>query len=185
LHLGDTLNNLRRWEEAVEVYNKGLAQKPNHPELHSALATTLKNMGQLTASYKQSLAAAKHSNNHVSTMVDLMVIQRDLAIWKDLVDREKGIMIRIKSMSKQKSVNFPLSPYHSLYMAISAQQLKEVAEAYFFGISKVKSASRSLSPTPGEQQILPRKSNILNIGYISTRFKNYAGAQVGFSCIDH
>ena len=97
-NLGNTLQELERFEEAEAIYNRSILIKPNISEVHSGLGRTLKVLGRLDeaeASFKQAIVLKPESPESYyrlgSTLQDLGKLDQAVFSFQKAFTKRTGI----------------------------------------------------------------------------------------------
>ena len=228
VYLGDTLNNLKRWNEAVDVYKTAVTlfdkatpsaeMKQGKAKALVHLADTLMNLKKPSEAYLQYEKSLKLDPANKEAVVAMLRMTQELATWKDqdqLIERVSWLT-RGEVAAGQPTT---ISPYLSLFLPITPQLRREIAESraqqflkealpmrkrdpkdlsgypHFAGIIGKANAVAPDDDSNGdgdeeeeeeeeddeeaeEGETKGDDERVLNIGYLSRRFEEYAGTQL-------
>mmetsp|Transcript_47351 Transcript_47351/g.93140 ORF Transcript_47351/g.93140 Transcript_47351/m.93140 type:complete len:624 (-) Transcript_47351:204-2075(-) len=140
VYLGDTLNNLKRWEDAVTAYKRAVSIAPTYGQAHLHMADTLSNLNRLEESvehYKIALDLGKsHGPPPTEVLVGYLRALTDLALWEE--DRNTGrsysalvTQVIQKSVAEVKRGKpSPLSPYGALFYPVTPADSLLLAQSH-------------------------------------------------------
>jgi len=188
MYLGDTLNNLKRWREAVEIYKSALQLLGPHSSILSRLGDTtmnLKDFKEASKYYSISLkGGGGEEEKDAASFIGLLFSNLEMSYWEDY-DRLVHTIFTLTSMELSKNLPSTLSPYRSLFLPLSNEIKKEIAASW---------SIRSSSQNPNQDNImseaatlksffftddpLRQTKKIINVGYVSRRFEEYPGTQM-------
>ena len=189
MYLADTLNNLKRWEEAVQTYRKALqlydssqARLPPATPLFVHLADTLINMKRFKEAeeaYRSALTI--HPQNPEAT-AGLLALKMESLDWTDWDVLVKGALKTAKHQVLNRQVS-TLSPYRTLFLPMDAKLRTSIAESWAtVSIKSSRTANSYHTPyhllynTDPENRKVAKE--VLRVGYMSRRFESYPGTQL-------
>jgi predicted O-linked N-acetylglucosamine transferase (SPINDLY family) len=121
-NLGNSLQRLGRFEEAIAAYSEGLKEQPDHAQLHSNLGGALLSLGQLTA-------AAEHQARAIALQPDFAEAHNNLGvvlIEQNKVDAAVGHLARAVQLKPDYTEG-----WNNLASALRRQGKTHEAEAVY------------------------------------------------------
>ena len=201
-YLGETLNNLKRFAEAVEAYGKGLERLPpakaiptlqvpeqqraqlaaKRGELHRNIADTLGNSKANVDALKHYRAAVRAAPDDFDARQGLWASSLELASWRGLRALRDGAA-RGANATLQAGRPSAMSPYRALFAALPLAQHDAISRSW---ARRLASDELRASGRPSlerhdatrEQLRKERPAPALRVTYLSRRFERYPGTQL-------
>jgi predicted O-linked N-acetylglucosamine transferase (SPINDLY family) len=200
MYLGDTLNNLKQWKEAIQVYKKAVtimdpkfktdkALPPIHPSQKSLAASAHLGLGDALSNMKQSYLARRHYKrgslfdpSDGELLASLWFSGMELNEWSTNPDLPSYLAKTTAQRVVASGGPSPLSPYRLLFLELDP--LQELLFAANWGKRFVDEAlalkkARASENIIGSLSVLPPIiKGGLRVGYVSRRFEQYPGTQL-------
>jgi len=201
MYLGDTLNNLKQWKEAVQVYKKAVTIiDPKfktdksvpilHPSLNSLAASAHLRLGDALSNMKQSYLARRHYQRGSlfdpldgELLASLWFSGMELNEWSKNPDLPSYLAKTTAQSVVANGGASPLSPYRLLFLELDPVEELQFAtdwgKRFVDEALALKNAHASENPKSGLSALLPlAEGGRLRVGYISRRFEQYPGTQL-------
>jgi predicted O-linked N-acetylglucosamine transferase (SPINDLY family) len=172
------LNNLKRWTEACEAYERGLRLEPRAAPLHAHLADSLMNRklyAEAQRHYERALALEPRNRE---ALAGAWYAALPLAAWGGAWRSREAELVRIAGGPEGPEA-LPLSAYQALFLPLSPEQRLRVAArraAEQLRALPLSSAATTQEQRRQERVLVPGEP--LRVGYVSRRFERYPGTQL-------
>ena len=201
-YLGETLNNLKRFADAVEAYGKGLERLPpakaiptlqvpeqqraqlaaKRGELHRNIADTLSNTKANVDALKHYRAAVRVAPDDGDARQGLWASSLELASWRGLRALRDGAA-RAANATLHAGRPSAMSPYRALFAALPLAEHDAVSRSWArrLAADELRASGRpSLERHDATRARLRREppAPALRVTYLSRRFERYPGTQL-------
>jgi tetratricopeptide (TPR) repeat protein len=163
-YLGDTLNNLKRWTEAVDAYASGLAalrrsgagggggpppaqRRQLAADLHASTGDALLNAGNASGALAALRAALGVLPSHGGALASLLLAGADLANWRDREATVARLLAATAAAVRRDGRAPPLTPYGALFVDVDPDLRAAVARAW--AVRTVAAAAAPASASEG------------------------------------
>lgn len=204
-YLGDTLNNLKHFSRAVEMYDMSLKLKPDNTNVWIAKGDTYSNMKKINLAvecYKKArILSPPTSQVHLNALIGYHFGALDLGIWQNYeINACTLVSLTVKAIEAHRKGTgppSPLSPYRLLFLEAGQLEIFPMVSKSWSDALVIESKLQSSHSSPGmrrkdqfddsdEDKLSmrtydqPRKKEgcNLHIGYISRRFEDYPGTKM-------
>ena len=189
-YLGDTLNNLKQFNLAIDAYKQAIKLQPSNIDMHIALADAYKNAkkdSNAVRIYAKLLKKRLQPRDKFRVLLGYVFSGLEIANWQNYEQNIYNLM----NLSKDFNVHYPelliasqgqippnpLTPFMLLYLPHDAKLALETSSQWATAlVNKQKLQAKHTNTNKPKQS--PSNPTNINIGYLSRRFHDYPGTQM-------